>query len=52
MIIAIDGMKYAEYEVNFDKGGSVLLQGYNDQIIERLKGNASPNGPMGATEVE
>lgn len=52
VIIAIDGMKYAEYEVNFDKGGSVLLQGYNDQIIERLKGNASPNGPMGATEVE
>ena len=39
IIISLDGVKYAEYEVDFDKGTFVLTQGYYDEIIDRIDSN-------------
>ena len=48
VIISLDGVKYAEYEVDFDKGTFTLTQGYYDEIIDRIgSGGGSPNTPSG-----
>lgn len=62
VIISLDGVKYAEYEVDFDNGTSTLTQGYYDEIIDRIgnEGDSSSgepqsqptDGPMNAPEAE
>ncbi len=53
VVIALSGVKYAEYEVDFDKGTSQLTQGYFDEIIDRLEGISENSGdsPFDATEI-
>ena len=48
VIISLDGVKYAEYEVDFDKGTSTLTQGYYDEIIDRI----SPEGDFSGLSSE
>jgi len=58
VIISIDGVKYCEYEVDFDKGVSTLTQGYYDEVIDRLDGDIEvsegepDDNPMSAVEVQ
>ena len=48
VIISLDGVKYAEYEVDFDKGTSTLTQGYYDEIMDRI----SPEGEFSGLSSE
>ena len=50
VIISLDGVKYAEYEVDFDKGTFTLTQGYYDEIIDRIGSGGSSSSTPSSSE--